>query len=114
MRQDPIVAATATPDGRGYWMVTANGGVLPFGDAASFGSVRKPFTGRVVAIVATPDGNGYWIACRSGKVYNFGDADFYGSAGAELGRSGDRRHGDDARRRRLLARPGERARGPLR
>jgi hypothetical protein len=28
----------ATPDGRGYWLVAADGGIFSFGDAGFFGS----------------------------------------------------------------------------
>ena len=34
----PIVAMAATPDGEGYWLVAADGGVFSFGDAAFYGS----------------------------------------------------------------------------
>jgi hypothetical protein len=29
----PIVGMTATPDGDGYWLVAADGGIFSFGDA---------------------------------------------------------------------------------
>jgi len=29
LRRDPVVAAAATPDGRGYWLVTSRGQVMP-------------------------------------------------------------------------------------
>jgi hypothetical protein len=28
----------ACPDGHGYWLVASDGGIFPFGDAASYGS----------------------------------------------------------------------------
>jgi hypothetical protein len=28
-----------TPDGRGYWLFAADGGVFPFGDAPGYGSL---------------------------------------------------------------------------
>ena len=34
----PIVGMAATPDGRGYWLVAADGGVFTFGDATFYGS----------------------------------------------------------------------------
>jgi hypothetical protein len=34
----PIVGISATPDGRGYWLVGADGGVFAFGDAVFYGS----------------------------------------------------------------------------
>ena len=36
----PIVGIAATPTGRGYWLVSADGGVFAFGDAAFFGNVE--------------------------------------------------------------------------
>ena len=87
------------------------GGVLPFGDARSYGSIADPLNDRVVAIVATPDGRGYWIASSGGQVFNFGDASFYGSAEVASPAAG-RRHGRHARRRRLLARRATGARRP--
>ena len=35
----PIVGMASTPDGRGYWMVAADGGIFSFGDAPFFGSM---------------------------------------------------------------------------
>jgi hypothetical protein len=29
---------SATPDGKGYWLVASDGGVFSFGDAAFYGS----------------------------------------------------------------------------
>ncbi|MGH8921093.1 MAG: hypothetical protein ACRD0H_22630, partial [Actinomycetes bacterium] len=34
----PIVGMASTPDGRGYWLVAADGGVFSFGDATYKGS----------------------------------------------------------------------------
>ena len=34
----PIVGISATPDGRGYWLVGTDGGVFAFGDAVFYGS----------------------------------------------------------------------------
>ena len=35
----PIVAMSSTPDGKGYWLVTAKGHVYHYGDAKNWGSV---------------------------------------------------------------------------
>lgn len=40
--QAPIIAFEATPTGKGYWIVTADGAVFAFGDAAYLGRVRVP------------------------------------------------------------------------
>jgi hypothetical protein len=34
----PVVGMAATPTGRGYWLVSADGAVFTFGDAISAGS----------------------------------------------------------------------------
>ena len=71
----PVVGMASTPDGKGYWLVAADGGVFTYGDAGFYGSegasgVRTPFVG----IARTPDGHGYWVAGVRGNVYPFGDA----------------------------------------
>lgn len=40
--QAPVVAFEATPTGKGYWIVTADGEVFAFGDAQYFGRVDGP------------------------------------------------------------------------
>jgi hypothetical protein len=78
----PVVGMAATPDGGGYWIAAADGGVAPFGDAADFGSMAgKPLNSPINHIVATPDGGGYWLVAADGGIFTFGDADFYGSMG---------------------------------
>jgi hypothetical protein len=76
-----IVGITATPDGGGYWMVAADGGVFSFGDAHFFGSMGgTPLNAAIVGIAATPDGGGYVLAAADGGIFDFGDAAFVGSA----------------------------------
>ncbi|MGH9105683.1 MAG: C40 family peptidase [Acidimicrobiales bacterium] len=81
---EPIVAMAATPDGGGYWLVSADGSVYTFGDAKFYGSAGRGrlhrVVGRVVGITPTRDGRGYWLASAEGGVYSFGDAKFYGAA----------------------------------
>jgi hypothetical protein len=78
----------ATPDGGGYWLVAADGGVFAFGNAAYHGSV--PGEGidspaPIEGIVASADGDGYWMTGRDGALYSYGDARFLGSlVGASL------------------------------
>ncbi len=77
----PIVGIAATPDGNGYWLVGADGGVFSFGDANFYGSAANThLKAPIVGIAATPDGNGYWLVGADGGVFSFGDANFYGSA----------------------------------
>jgi hypothetical protein len=78
-----IVAAAATPSGRGAWLLGADGGVFALGDAPFKGSVPaiipidqlvRPLTG----IAASPQGDGYWLFAEDGGVFAFG-APFRGS-----------------------------------
>jgi hypothetical protein len=65
------------PDGAGYWLVAADGGVFSF-DAAFHGSpVGRGWIGagdRVVGIEAHPSGNGYFVITASGGAIGFGEA----------------------------------------
>ena len=75
----PIIGIASTPNGGGYWLGAADGGIFAFGDARYFGSlvaahVRQP----VVAISATPHGEGYSLVTASGGVYPYGSAHSYG------------------------------------
>ena len=55
----PIVAITATPDGGGYWLVAADGGVFAFGDASAFGSMGGTQLNAAISdLTSTPDGSG--------------------------------------------------------
>ena len=80
----PIVGMAPTPDGNGYWMVGADGGIFTFGDAGFYGSegglhLNKP----IVGMAPTPDGKGYWLVASDGGIFTFGDAGFYGSEGGD-------------------------------
>jgi len=79
---DPVVGLAATPDGGGYWMADASGGVRAFGDATYFGSMAgQSLNSPINHIVATPDGDGYWLVAADGGIFTFGDAPFFGSMG---------------------------------
>ena len=76
-------SSVMTPDGNGYWMVAADGGVFTKGDAGFYGSMGgKVLNKPVVGMASTPDGKGYWLVAADGGVFSFGDASFYGSMGA--------------------------------
>jgi cell wall-associated NlpC family hydrolase len=80
-----VVGMAATPDGQGYWLATAGGGVFSFGDARFFGSASSlrmlhASAGRVVGIAAAPGGHGYWLAAANGEVYSYGSARYLGVA----------------------------------
>jgi hypothetical protein len=84
----PIVGIAATPNGQGYWLVGADGGVFNFGDAPFHGSTYSdgvtglggshPLSSAVVAIESTQDGLGYRVVTKAGMVYDFGSANFDG------------------------------------
>ena len=79
------VAAMATSSsGRGYLLVTVNGGVFRFGDARFHGGIAARDKAHVVAIAETANGAGYWLACDDGQVFSFGDARFHGSPSGQL------------------------------
>jgi hypothetical protein len=66
---------TATPSGKGYWLVAADGGVFAFGDAHFYGSMGgTALNAPVAAMAATPSGKGYWMVGGDGGVFAFGDA----------------------------------------
>ena len=53
----PIVGMAATPDGNGYWLVAADGGIFTFGDAHFYGSTGNLHLNQpIVGMAATPDG----------------------------------------------------------
>ena len=54
----------STPDGKGYWLVAADGGTFSLGDAAFYGSMTgKPLHASIVGISPTSNGGGL-LACR--------------------------------------------------
>jgi hypothetical protein len=76
-----VTSAVRTPDGRGYWILFANGAIFNYGDALNFGSPAGVMGGSdpATAIFTTSDGGGYWIASANGAVANYGDAPNDGS-----------------------------------
>jgi N-acetylmuramoyl-L-alanine amidase len=79
----PIVGMAAVPDGGGYWLVAADGGIFSFGDASFYGSTGAMALNRpIVGMAAVPGGGGYWLVAADGGIFSFGDASFYGSTGA--------------------------------
>jgi hypothetical protein len=81
----PIVGMVPSADGRGYFMVAADGGVFTFGDARFEGSCPGlgGCSGAAVAVMPDASGNGYWLATATGHVYAFGDATYYGAPGPQ-------------------------------
>lgn len=77
----PVVQITDTPSGNGYWLLAANGQLLAFGDAHSYGSAAGQ---HLVGMASTPDGHGYWETTTGGRIFAFGNAVSYGDL-ANLG-----------------------------
>jgi len=75
----PVVDMASTPSGNGYWLLRADGRVMPFGDAVKRGAVTTGNT-EVVGMSPTSNGGGYWMVTRSGRVLSFGNATDYGDA----------------------------------
>ena len=71
------------PNGTGYWLANAAGGVFTYGKAQFYGSLGGvPLNQSVVGMASTPDGAGYWLVASDGGIFSFGDAQFFGSTGA--------------------------------
>lgn len=78
----PVVGGCFTPSGKGYYLVCADGGVFPFGDAQehSYGSEGGVnLNAPIVGMSVTPSGNGYMLYAADGGVFPFGDAPGLGS-----------------------------------
>jgi hypothetical protein len=77
-----VIAVSATPDGKGYGMVTSFGKFFGFGDAQSAGDVANiTLTKPIVGLAMRPVGGGYWFVASDGGVFAFGGAPFFGSMG---------------------------------
>jgi N-acetylmuramoyl-L-alanine amidase len=78
----PIVGMAADPNGRGYWLVGADGGVFNYGPPfyGSTGSLH--LNAPIVGMAAPPSGSGYWLAASDGGIFSYGLAQFFGSAGS--------------------------------
>ena len=54
-----MVGMAATADGRGYWLVSADGGVFALGDARYYGNMSATRLNKpIVGMAATADGRG--------------------------------------------------------
>ena len=76
----PIVGMVPSADGRGYFMVAADGGVFAFGNAQFEGSCPAIGGCGAPARAVVPDGSGggYWVVTKWGHVQTFGNAQNYG------------------------------------
>ena len=78
----PVVALASTPSRQGYWLVQANGGVIPVGDAADLGNLRNvSLKAPIVGAAATANGRGLYLVSSDGGIFALGSAPFKGSLG---------------------------------
>jgi peptidoglycan/xylan/chitin deacetylase (PgdA/CDA1 family) len=76
---DPLVGAADNPQGSGFWLSAADGGVFAFGTARYYGSTGNVrLTQPVVGMAPTRDGGGYWLVAADGGIFAFGNARYYG------------------------------------
>lgn len=73
----PVTAFAQTPGGKGYYLVTADGGVFTYGDAKFFGSMGgKPLGAPIIGVhlAATSTGvvTGYVLLGADGGCFNLG------------------------------------------
>src|SRR5437763_1232945 len=58
----PVDGIAATPTGKGYWLVAADGGIFSYGDAGFYGSAGSiNLNAPIVGMARTPTGKGYWM-----------------------------------------------------
>lgn len=66
---DNFVGIEATPDGGGYWLVNASGGVLTYGDAVYVGSIPgSAGVSNLIGLVPQA-GDVYSLVAGSGQIY---------------------------------------------
>jgi hypothetical protein len=80
----PIVGMVPSPNGQGYYMVAADGGVFAFnstfaGSCPGIGGC----SGAAVAVAPDASGKGYWLVTNTGHVYSFGNAQYFGAPGLQ-------------------------------
>jgi hypothetical protein len=75
----PYVGMAATPDGKGYWLPVASGGISSFGDATYYGSQAGQTLTKPIVGMAGFGAGGYWLVGSDGGVFAFGNAQYEGS-----------------------------------
>jgi hypothetical protein len=87
----PVPPILSQPTASGYWMLTSDGQVHPFGDAAYLGQPYPIADGaRAVDLEPSPSGFGYWVVDETGRVRAFGDVRRHGSVGYNVLDPGER------------------------
>jgi hypothetical protein len=75
-----VVGMASSPDGAGYWLVAADGGIFTFGDSMYEGSTGSMVLNQpIVGMAPSATSAGYWLVAADGGVFAFGDATFLGS-----------------------------------
>ena len=77
----PVVGMAATPNGLGYYLVGADGGVFTYGNAVFAGSTAGTALNKPIVGMAVTAAGGYYLVGADGGVFNYGDAPLFGSAG---------------------------------
>lgn len=71
-----------TKSGTGYWDVTRDSVVHPFGDAKFMGDTHAMrLSAALTGGESLSGGKGYWLLGRDGGIFSYGGAHFYGSTG---------------------------------
>jgi len=60
-----VVGMASTPDGKGYWLVAADGGVFAYGDAAFAGSGAAAGQ-KVIGLIPSAVGTSYSVIDSAG------------------------------------------------
>ncbi len=81
----PYAPSTASgpTSGTGYWEVTGDGVVHPFGSAGSDGDTsHMALAAPIIGGESLSSATGYWLLGSDGGIFSFGHAHFWGSEGA--------------------------------
>ena len=82
MLNKPVVGMASTPDGKGYWLVAADGGVFSFGDAHFYGSTGGiTLNAPIVGMASHANGAVTGSPRPTGASSPSGTRRFYGSLG---------------------------------
>jgi hypothetical protein len=69
----------------GYWMLSTDGRVYPFGGVTNLGNAVLTSGTIALKLEPTPFGSGYWVLRSDGQVQAFGDARAFGNGAARPG-----------------------------
>ncbi len=69
-----VVGISATPGGRGYWVVASDGRVFSFGTARADHPVGPVPKGSIAGIATAPAGIGYYLVASDGAIFSYGSA----------------------------------------